>query len=108
MMSPRVPAIATGAATSSVSTMTRMSLGMAAATLAALLRPAAGSHGRQGAAHPGRPVGVRMARGDGRAARGAESRAQRRIAVQLAQRGSERGAVAGGDDEPGLLVADEA
>ena len=57
---------------------------MAAATLAARFRAAAGADGVERAAHPGRPVGVRVARRDRCAARGAEPRAQRGIVAQPA------------------------
>ena len=76
---------------------------MAAATLAAPPRPGSG----QRASHPGRPVGVRVAVRDRRAARGAQPRAQRRVVAQATQRRAERGAVAGGNNKAGLLVADE-
>src|SRR5215216_2805515 len=103
-MSARVPATAAGAATSSVSTMTSNTLGMARATLAATVCP----DGRERAPHPGRPVRVGVAGGDRRPARRAEPRAQLRVAVQAAQRRGERVVVARGDDEPRLPVADEA
>src|SRR5215207_9611248 len=102
-MSARVPATAAGAATSSVSTMTSNTLGMARATLAAAFRAGGG----QRPAHPGRPVLVRVSFSDGLAARGAQPRAQLRVAAQPRQRGGERVVVAGGDDESRLLVADE-
>src|SRR5687768_4001952 len=102
-MSARVPADAAGAATSSVSTMTSNVLGMGRATLAATAR----SGGGQRAAHPGRPVGVGVTARDGLAAGRAEPRAQLRVAVQAAQSHGQRDVVPGGDDESGLLVADE-
>src|SRR5918994_6488302 len=108
MMSPVIPAWAAGAATSSVSTMTTSSLGIGAATLAALSGAPAGAHGGQRAPHPGRPVGVRMPRRDGLPPSPAEPRPQLRVAVQPPQRRGQRAGVAGRDDEPGLLVADEA
>src|SRR5688572_16165048 len=100
MMSARVPAIAAGAATRSVSTMTSNSLGMGAATLAAL----SCADRRERAAHSRRPVGMRVAPGDCRAPRDAEARTQRRVVLQAAQRGRQRVLVAGRDDETGLLV----
>src|SRR5215207_11604079 len=102
-MSARVPATAAGAATSSVSTMTSSTLGMARATLAATFRSGRGER----AAHPGCPVRVRVALGDRFARCSAQAGAQLRVILQPPQRRGERLVVAGGDDEPGLLVADE-
>src|SRR4051794_13777677 len=71
-----------------------------AITLAALRRGERARHrGRP------RPLGVRL---DGIMRGGAEAPAQRRVVMQAAQRGGERAGVAGGDDESGALVLDQA
>src|SRR4051794_35132565 len=108
MMSARVPAVAAGAATSSTSTMTRSALAMAWPTLAAPFRPPGRAGGGQRAAHPVRPEGVGMARGDRVAARRAQPQAERGVVVQPPDRCREGRRVAGGNDESRLLMANEA
>src|SRR5215203_5482802 len=104
MMSERVSALAAGAAASSARTATSSSLSMERVTLAALSRTGR----RQGAAHPGRPIGVGVPVRDRCAARVTEPRAQRAIGVQAPQGGRQRPVVARWHDEAGVLVADEA